>query len=394
MSRTLTTLAAVSATLALATVANAQTYLRAVPWFNPSGLAAAPFSNVLAAQCASSSGGTIVVRPGTIFQSVTLNQPRTYTATTGAATIDGRASATTTLRVGSYNVRLWPGFFAAQTFADQARADLIGPRLQAENCDIIGLQEVWDYRLDSPDASNFIDALRGNYWYYYGDFFGDAGNSNNSGLLTLTRNQPSAFSQSSYTECDGFDCLANKGFIRLSFVKDGFNVTVFNTHTQAGSSSENQTTRQDQLNELAVSVNVWRALNPSHVVFVVGDFNVDGNNVEFINMANAMGGIAATADARTNFPCSPDFSDCTSCGSNTIKQIFGDDTNSTILDHILYVGSADGTVKVVPTFYEVKQYRRTDGGQWCRNTAPTGCGNDLSDHEAVYANFQLRRVTP
>ncbi|MFN5944008.1 MAG: hypothetical protein ACK46I_02905, partial [Phycisphaerae bacterium] len=89
MSRTLTTLAAVSATLALATVANAQTYLRAVPWFNPSGLAAAPFSNVLAAQCASSSGGTIVVRPGTIFQSVTLNQPRTYTATTGAGAPPG-----------------------------------------------------------------------------------------------------------------------------------------------------------------------------------------------------------------------------------------------------------------------------------------------------------------
>lgn len=391
MSRTITTIAAVSATLALATVAHAQIFLRAVPWFNPNGTSSAPFSNVLAAQCSAPAGGTIAVRPGTIFQSVTLNQPRTYTAPSGAATIDGRTSATTNLRIGSYNVRLWPSFFLSLTLADQDRANLIGPRLQAENCDAIGLQEVWGYRNDPGDTTAFISALRTNYWYYYGDGFGNLGNSNNSGLLTLTRNEPFGFSQSGYTECDGNDCLANKGFIRLSFVKDGFNVTVFNTHTQAGNSSGNQTTRLDQLNELAFAVNVWRSLNPSHVIFVVGDFNVDGNSSEFNNMANAMGGIAATADVRTNFPCSPDFSDCTSCAGNTLKQIFGGGGN-TILDHILYVNSLDGTVKVVPTTYEVKQYRRTDGGFWCRNIAPTGCANDLSDHEAVFANFQLRRI--
>ncbi len=391
---TLRFFAAASTIVLLAGIAQGQTYLRAASWFNPSGAPSAPYTNVSSAVCVQmSSPGQVIIQPGTIYESVTIDTPTTFTAPNGPATIDSRSTATTTIRVGTYNVRLWPSFFLSLTLADQARANLIGPRLDAEDCDVIGLQEVWDYRLDSPDASGFINALTTGYPNsYYGDVF--SGNANNSGLLTMCRFGMFNRSQGQFAECDGDDCSANKGWIRSTFIKNGFNVTVYNTHTQSGSSSGNQTTRSDQLTQMASDILAFRIQNPSHAIIVVGDFNISRSSAEFTgNMSNIMGGIAGLSEGGTNLPCTDSFSSCTSCSSNTIKQIFGNDQNSTILDYILYAGSWDGTVKVIPTGHEVKTYRRTDGGEWCRSS-PTGCANDLSDHEAVFMNFQLRRVTP
>lgn len=371
-------------------------YVRTVPWFNPSGAASAPFSNIRAALC-----GTVQnpldmrLAPGTYYEPVTFSAPGTYSAPNGSATIDPGTLATTSFRVVSYNVRLWPGFFVSLTLADQERADLIGPRLTAENADVVALQEVWDYRLDAIDASARTNAVRGIYTsqYYGSEFY--SGDNMNSGLLTQSVHALSGGVQRRYTECDGNDCQASKGWTRVLMNKNGFNIAVFNTHTQAGSSAENKTTRLSQLNELAQDVVVFRALNPSYAVFVAGDFNIDLFNSEFSgNMSNAMGGMAGLAQGGLNEQCSLQTYACTACSSNSLKQIFGNDGTNTILDHVLYIGSADGTVKIVPTNYQVKHYRRTDGGQWCRNVTPTGCTNDLSDHEPVIMDFQLRRVTP
>jgi len=253
---------------------------------------------------------------------------------------------------------------------------------------------VWDYGLDIPDASAFINAVGSGYpWRFYGADF--AGNGNNSGLLTLSPHPLFSLVQNSFVECDGNDCSANKGWTRASFVKDGFHVTVFNTHAQAGNSSENRNTRLAQIIQIANDVNIFRNVNPSHVVLVVGDFNIDRYSSEFTgNMSNVMGGTAGLSDGDTNAPFAASSGDCTACSYNTIKQIFDNGGSSTVLDHILYIGSRDGTVKIIPTSYEIKRFRRTDGGEWCRNVIPTGCGDDLSDHEPVFMNFNLRRIAP
>jgi len=391
----ITPIAAGTLAVLTATAANAQVFLRSLPVFSPTGSSTLPHSNVAAgAWAAGQAGGDLRINAGTMHQTITLNQPLTLTANDGPATISANASASTNLRVGSYNVRLWPGFFVSLLFADHERADLIGPRLDAENCDVIGLQEVWDYALDIPDASEFISSVSTGYPFaYYGGEFN--GNFNSSGLLTMSPHLLWGGAQFTFGECDGNDCSANKGWTRTSFVKDGFTVTVFNTHTQAGNSAENRNTRLAQLNQMAVDILLFRSFNPTHAIFVVGDFNIDGFGSEFSgNMNSVMGGVAQLAHGARNFPGSPDANDCTACSFNTIKQIFGNDGTNTQLDHILYINSGDGQVKIIPTAYEVKQYRRTDGGQWCRNVVPTGCGNDLSDHEAVFMNFNLRRVTP
>lgn len=371
-------------------------HVRPVPWFDPTGQTGAPFHTIRGGICGSfQSPIDLRLAPGTYFEQPTLSAPGTYTTTSGTATIDATASAVTTFRIVSYNVRLWPGFFVSLTLADQERAEWIGPRLATEQADVCVIQESWDYRLDSVDASARNNALRGNYYWnqYYGSTF-FSGDNVNSGLLTQSVHALTGGTQVRYTECDGDDCQASKGFTRVLLTKNGFNIAVYNTHAQAGDSSGNVSTRYSQINELAANILLFRALNPSYAVFVGGDFNVHGGASEFTDtMSAVMGGVAGLAHGALNEQCSPQTTACTACSFNTIKQIFGGGS-STRLDHILYAGSLDGTVKVIPTNYEVKRYRRTDGGQWCRTVTPTGCADDFSDHEPVLMNFELRRVTP
>jgi hypothetical protein len=360
--------------------------------FRPSGTAASPYDSLQNAACNTVSGGTVNIAPGRIHEAVTITQNVTRRAPNGIATIDGTTPQRTSLRVGSYNVRLWPGFFVGQTLAEEQRAPLIGARLDAENCDIIGIQELWDYAIDAAGVDGFLNGVGSGYLFrYYGSNFGL--NANNSGLLTLSPFPIFSTTQGSYTECDGFDCDANKGYTRSVIVKNGITIALYNTHTQAGNGSDNVVTRDAQLAELAVDIIIYRSLNPSHVVIAVGDYNINAFSTEFNTLATTMS-LAGLRDARSNLPCSPDFSACTACTSNTMKQIFGSDGVSTTLDHILYAPSFDGTVKVIARTYDVKSYKRTDGGEWCRGVIPTGCADDLSDHEAVFVDFDIRRITP
>lgn len=197
----LTHIAAATTLVALgSSAANAQVFVRPLPVFSPTGSSTLPHSNLAAgAWAAGQSGGDLRINPGTMHQTITLNQPLTLTANGGSATISANASASTNLRVGSYNVRLWPGFFVSLLFADHERADLIGPRLDAENCDVIGLQEVWDYALDIPDASEFISSVSTGYPFaHYGGEFN--GNFNSSGLLTMSPHLLWGAAQFTYTE--------------------------------------------------------------------------------------------------------------------------------------------------------------------------------------------------
>lgn len=393
--RTLKQILASCAMLAAASSAfaqGAQTWVSPTPGFYPTGSNVNPFGTLNGAICVTDTAGTVSLQPGRINESITINRSVTLTAPNGPATIDARSTSSTTLRVGSYNVRLWPGFFVSLTLAEAQRAPLIGNRIDIENCDIIGIQELWDYGLDIPNVDGYLSDLGVGYnFYYYGSDF--AGNGVNSGLVTYSNHAALGVFQGAFVECDGNDCSSNKGWTRYTFNKAGFSVIVYNTHTQAGNSSENVQTRIAQLNQIAIDASIQRAFNQGAVTFVVGDFNVDSWNSEFANVRAAFSG-SGFVDTRGQLPCSPGFSDCTACSTNTIKQIFGNDGTNTILDHILYAPSLDGTVDIIPTNYEVKTYKRTDGGEWCRTVTPTGCANDLSDHEAIFGNFELRRVTP
>jgi endonuclease/exonuclease/phosphatase family metal-dependent hydrolase len=396
MNRSLLALAALATALVPAASHAQIVYMRSVPTFDPNGSFNFPFGNLRASLCGSfQTPADVRISPGTYFEAGTYTRAATITAPSGPVTISSQASAVVPLRVVCYNVRLWPGFFASLILNDNERAEFIGDRLATENADVIAIQESWDYRLDSVDASGRNNALKGGVYnnQYYGGAFLQGTDNVNSGLLTQSVHALSGGQQFRYIECDGTDCQASKGWTRVTFTKSGIPVTVFNTHTQAGDSSENEQTRADQMTQFVSDILVFRSLNPSHVIIAAGDFNVDRLGAEFSSTFAPLLRGSGMADAALNEQCSPQTSACTSCLSNTMKQIFGG-TSSTLLDYIFYSAPANGSVEVVPINYAVRQYRRTDGGQWCRTVEPTGCTTDYSDHEPIVADFELRRITP
>jgi len=376
------------------------TYIRGVPWFNPTGTSAAPYSCVAAAECAAATNTTLSFSGGTFYETMLLDKPLTVTATTPAL-IGAPVTDTTTLKVLSFNTHL---FGNASVFLpiweDGARATFTGQylnQLRLQGLDIVGLQELWDSDLYAAVAGN---SLFGSFAYGGNT---QSGSTLNSGLGILSAHFLQSPTQVFYNAEGGNDASASKGFLRAIITKNGFNIVFYDTHTQAGDSSGNQSDRNLQMQQLATDISIMRSLHPDYAVIAVGDFNVDGSNSGFneytTTMSTQMGSLGATADIAQNLACLGNLNHCTSCNNNELKIFFNNadgGSGGARLDYVLYVGSRDGTVSVVPKVYE-----------WRRPLAPTtmsGTGwapengglrslssRMLSDHDAIYAELELVR---
>jgi endonuclease/exonuclease/phosphatase family metal-dependent hydrolase len=387
------TILAFAALAGFASATNAQTiFCRPTTWFNPNGTASAPFSNIAAAACASTPNGTIQLTPGTYFEQGTFNTPTRITSASGPSTIGLNATERTTFKVMSYNTHLF-GAFPLPVWQDEDRAIAMGlyfNQRRAEGVDLVGLQEVW--------ASNRWD----NIWalsLYPGRAYGgrvDSGNTQNSGLAALSLNPILGGTQVSYTDDNGNDASASKGFLILHIQKGNFHLGVFITHTQSGSDSNDVSDRALQMQQLATNISVYRALYPSHAILALGDFNMSYASTEFTStLSNQMGGVGALADTSRNLACLGDADQCTTCADNTVRQAFGGTGNDRI-DYIFYGNSADGSVKFIPKAYQVLRPSSPNlisGTGWNPETFSdfTLSSHILSDHEALYAEFELVR---
>ncbi|CAG0992247.1 hypothetical protein PHYC_02363 [Phycisphaerales bacterium] len=398
MKPTIAILAAVA--LAIPSLASAQTvYVRPATWFNPSGAAGAPFSNVRASLCAVPASGTLHMSGGYFNETLLVTQPVTFTATVGSPSRVGEPGIDrTTLKVFSFNTHLFGNVIPFVPFwEDGARAGAIagylnGLRLQG--VDLVGLSEIWD--------ADYWPDIRDNCQYPAGGYGGrvDSGNVMNSGLAVFSLHPMLGGTQVSYNDASGNDANASKGYLRQTIVKDGFSIGFWNTHTQAGNGSSNVSDRALQLAQLAFDMNVYRQANPSHIVIAVGDFNVDGGSGEYTGtMSDTMGGTAATADVALNVACLGSSTHCTSCNDNDLHEFFnggGGGGGGTRLDYVLYGNSSDGTVRMVPRVYE---WRRPlapgniSGTGWAPENGGTRSmtSRHLSDHDAVYSEFDIVR---
>lgn len=379
---------------ALSAASHAQILCRTTTWFSPTGAAGAPFSNVAAAAgCATPSAGTLTLNTGIYYEPLTLSRPMVITASNGVAQVGNLGSSRTTLKVLSFNTHLF-GTFPLPVWQDTDRAQALGTYLEQQRqagLDIAALQEVWSGgRWDDIQT-------RANFAYYGYGSRRDSGSTQNSGLAILSSPALSGFSQISYSDENGVDASASKGWIQQTVTKDGFQVGVFITHTQSGDSSGDVSTRAGQFTQLATAISIYRAFNPSHALLVMGDMNASASGAEYsVTMSNQFGGVSAAADIAPNLACLGDGPDtCTTCNSNVIRQAFNGSGNYRI-DYILYGNSADGHVRVVPKDYQVLQPHSP--------TTISGSGYDpnqsggvtfslstnlLSDHEAVYAELEL-----
>lgn len=373
--------------LALLAPASATTYYVTYPGhFAPDGRSQYPFSHLRGALCVSPEGSTIELNGGNYYEFGDFSTPMTVTTAAGETAEIGRfAKEYAQLNVITYNTHL---DLDANKCEDATRAYWLGWNLinGGYSADVVGLQEVWSgaRRDDLFETCDYAD-----------EFYGSElnGRVKNSGLLLMTRAASMQYEdQVSYERGEGWDWFANKGFIRTTFNHDGFDVTIFNTHTQSGNGDKEVETRARNLDQIAEAIMAWRIVFPTHVVIAVGDFNVPGEESEYYNtMDEELGGDAGTLDGARNEGCG-DYTRCTACPDNHLKQRWGDDGESTRLDYILFAPSLDGSVKVV-----------IDDYQWLRFQIPESedaipCGKDdaltrhLSDHDGAFARLKLYRV--
>lgn len=372
--------------------ASAQVFCRPITWFNPTGASTAPYSCVAAAYCATPLGQTLNIRNGAYNERVTFNKSAQITSTNGPAVIGLNPADAVSLKVVTFNTHLF-GSFPLPVWQDQDRAIAIGNYLsqQRQNgLDIAGLQEVW-----ATDRWDDIRTRAGFPGFGYGGRIDGAG-TQNSGLAILSAHPISGGTQVSYNDERGNDASATKGFLVQTITKGNFEIGVFITHTQSGSGTNDANTRASQFAQLASTIQVYKNLRPSNPVIVMGDFNAKDISVEYTAiMSNQFGGVSGVADLALNLACLGDGTQCTTCNDNVVRQAFGGSGNDRI-DYIMYGNSLDGTVRIIPKVYDVR-----------RPTSPTaisGTGWDpeafldfqltsnlLSDHEAIYAEFEVTR---
>lgn len=368
--------------------AQAQVYVTKFGFFDPTGGVNDPFSCIQGLDCEVQNNPTVMLGAGTYREHPTLQTPMVLQPTTTPVTI-GDVGTSTTFSVVTYNCHLFghettiPGL---PRWNDGTRALYIGQVVGTGQPDVVALEEVWD--------SNYWNTITSFLGYPSGFYAGRVGSFPRvlgSGLAVYSQTTIQNPLQVDYTSSDtgSTDSLATKGFTQSTISKDGFTIGFFSTHTQSGTSSGNISARADQLNQLAVAVLVYRTLNPTQPVIVVGDFNVMGELPEYvITMQSTMWGSARVKDGFRNLLCTPD-PHCTSCRTNDLNLYFNPSSVDQRIDYVLYANSWDGSVEIVPTQYDRREFQVPP-----QFPAISGDGlttRDLSDHYGVFMQFELHR---
>jgi endonuclease/exonuclease/phosphatase family metal-dependent hydrolase len=314
----------------------------------------------------------------------------------------------TKLKVVTYNTHLFgdEGAERFPTFADRARAAYIAEWLRLEDADVIGLQEVWDEEL--ADA---IVQLAGYPHHYYNNDHDELDDFLNSGLLLLSKyplvNPSLTFyrDEVSISDCvfsdplcpvknptepwkccipylDGF---SSKGIAQATIFKNGFQLGIFITHTQAEHHQAGVDARRKQLEQLGSQIQEYRSHNPAAEVIAMGDFNVIAGSGDYYDSLLRHTGLR---DTYSNLaPCLDMLLHQMTCvhKQNDLARFFENtafDCDDKRLDYVLY---SHGTAfDALPVKLEVRRYQAetSDNGKTMR---------DLSDHFGVAAEFSLWR---
>lgn len=347
----------------------------------PTGEADKPYQLVKSGSC-KALNGTLVIRPGVYNETVILTRPMTLSASGPAIIGQVAGKRRAELKVVTYNTHLFgdEGVGFLPTFADRQRAGYIADMMKFENADVVGLQEVWDEELAQLiiERAGYPHAFYSNEHDEFDDFL-------NSGLLLLSKYPLLNVSQSFYGDEKGIDAWSSKGFAQATVFKDGFQLGVFVTHTQADHDSGSVGARRNQLQQLGAQINRYRSENPGAEVILMGDLNVIGESGEYFNHLLPLVGLR---DAFKNLePCLDTSKHAATCDfrQNDLARGFDNtkfDCDNKRLDYVLY--SHGKAFDVLPAKLTVRKYQNatTENGQTMR---------DLSDHYAIATELSLWR---
>ncbi len=160
------------------------------------------------------------------------------------------------------------------------RTTLIAKKLQEFNADIIMLQEAFT----ESTVEKILEILHALYPYHAHlkekkTFY----HLLSSGLLILSKYPLKVLDQVIYSECNGADCFAAKGFL-LTEVKlsDKKSLRIGVTHLQANNQPKNVLTRTSQIQQIKKSLDTFQ--NGQYPQLLVGDFNITYNSLEYHNL--------------------------------------------------------------------------------------------------------------
>jgi hypothetical protein len=354
----------------------------------PTGTLSDPYQLVEAGivRTMTSPASTVQIAAGKYYETFTTDTPCILKATGGTVTI-GKLDyqASTTLEIITLNTHLAGDQWFMPSWQDYERADDIADFFGGPNPtpDVVGFQEIWDEDLFfGGDGANGIRPRSG---YLYGDH-GDDGWPANSGCALMSKFPLADFVQVEWGDCSGVDCGANKGWVQATIVKDGFSIGMFNLHADADADEDDVEARFNQMVQLKNAVNSYRTAHPSHVGFVMGDFNIYGEETEYSATLTPQVGIGAGGrDADRNAPgfVFGSSEQWTVCDCNPLAMYFDDETVSGRLDYIFYFPSLDGSVEVIPMSVEVLPFI---GRTLTEDDLTT---SQSSDHWSVYGQFKL-----
>ena len=367
-----------------------------------------PWIRAGGAACAINAGGVVQIAAGSYRESLRIDRPVTLTASGGMARIGAvPVQSSTTFNVIAFNTHLF-GDVVGPSWQDYERAVDIADFFTTRHSEIdfVGMSEIWDEDLflggdgaegifpNTPYASGTIGTVIENQAEFCSP---PTTTFLHSGLAMMSRQALTSVEQVAWDDCDGScpwsdspDCLANKGWLAATVVKDGFAVRIFLLHMQAGNNEDQVEARQVQINQLASAITAYRQANPTRVVLAIGDFNVvgqDGGQYGFFaSVMHAHGGHDVT---RHSTPVCFDPADPaphnTNSRDNELALYFDPDVPDARLDYLVSFPSGDGTVRIVPDACMVLPIRG-------RMLSENGLSSDeKSDHYAVEAHFTVYR---
>ena len=355
-------------------------------------------------------GGTLVIHPGIYRERFVLKRPARLVAPEGGVRIgDTRrdVAATTEFTVLTWNTHLGGDNAGMPKWEDKQRAIEIGQFLGSQHAaiDLVSLCELWDEDfltgegVDILHLAGYANAVHGSRvanqsspcWQGY-----MIPTMMNSGLAILSDQKLNDFDQASFFYCSGVcligkspDCLANKGYVGVTVVKDGFTIRVINTHTQAGNEKASVRAREKQLEQLETYIYLYRKRNPSHAVLLMGDMNTIGESEQYdfaVEVFEEVGG----RDAARNAPDVSLYSDWrqgdTLTSFNELAIHFDSTPYDQRLDYVWYFPSLDGHVVIQPRHVE---RLLPHGGKITTGDFTT---DELSDHYPVLAHVGLYRL--
>ncbi|MFO1499874.1 MAG: endonuclease/exonuclease/phosphatase family protein, partial [Verrucomicrobiota bacterium] len=384
-----------------------------------------------AARALPSEGGTVSISPGVYRETVVLDTSATLVAPSGGVVIGDLTTGiatTSSFQLLTWNTHLFGDTLLAPTWKDAERAEQIGDYLARHfsELDLVSLCEVWDEDFFVGDWSGAIQPRSGySNWMMYteiqtgtvpcissvpiiGGVFDEAAGIVSlprfihSGLALLAKHPLDDQHRVHYEACEGKcpgksespDCLASKGFMAATVVKDGFRIRIYDTHTQAGYASDYIEARQKQVAQLAGDIAAFRSGHPDHVILVMGDMNVIGEDPAGHNTSDynflrdqfgALGGRDAARHA-ANVSIYNDFSLGHTLTSANALALHFDPPHDERLDYIWYFASLDGKSTLYPLHVERLMPRgRSLEGDNLRT-------EELSDHYPITANFRLIKL--